>query len=132
MPRPILEAAPLAAVSAREAAIDALARALWSLGRTRSLRAVEAMAAAVANRAAARPPADLATIARDPALFPAAAPEHPDHAALRAVGPADPVFALCRRVARRTLAGVTDDRTGGATFFEPGDGPDGLLFVRED
>lgn len=103
----------------------------------RPVRAIEALAALVVNRAqlamagaaererfapGARPglafPALLARALRAPFLFACWMPRHPRRAALlEAAGREDPALAICRRVAARAVAGALPDPTGGATHW---------------
>lgn len=101
---------------------DTLARTIWAEARDRSLRALEAMAAVVLNRARrGRLPggealgAGVAAVCLQPGAFVLGTPDHPDRAASLAVTAADPVFAVCLRIARVALAGALDDPTHGAT-----------------
>lgn len=109
-----------------EEVIDTLARTVWAEARDRSLRALEGVAAAVLNRARRSESgadgmaggglgAAVAAVCLEPGQFALATPDHPDHAAALAVTAADPVFALCLRIARVALAGVLDDPTDGST-----------------
>ncbi len=108
---------------AREAATETLALTLWGEAAGRPVRAIEALAALVMNRAqrAAQPggPAHwgrgVAGVCRAPFQFPCWNRNHPRHAALREVPPGDTALAICRRVAARAIAGSLRDPTGGAT-----------------
>jgi len=130
---------------------ETLSRTLYAEAGTRPLRAIEALAALVLNRARAalpRPPRRpgaapfapggharlpdpgpwaVAEACRDPFLFPSYNPRHPAHARLTAPPPGEPAgdaaLAMCRRVAARALAGALADPTGGATHWH---GPDRL------
>jgi hypothetical protein len=124
-------------------ATETLALTLWAEAGDRPVRAVEALAALVANRArpaAADPaarlrfapgapptrPGDagvwpllLGHVCRAPFLFDCWNPRHARHPALAAgAAPAgDPALAVCRRVAARAAAGTLPDPTGGATHW---------------
>jgi len=124
-------------------ATDTLARILYAEAASRPVRAIEALAALAVNRARAAMPrparvpgaapfapggharlpepgaAEMATVCRDPFLFPSRNPRHPSHALLGAPPPGDPALAICRRVAGRALAGTLGDPTGGATHWHP-------------
>ncbi len=133
LPRP-------AAAAARAA--ETLALTLWAEAAERPVRAIEALAALVANRArlaattaggAARPrpaapggsgpatagascPLLLGRACRAPFLFACWNPRHPRHAAALGGAPqGDPARAACRRIARRAFAGILPDPTNGAT-----------------
>lgn len=127
---------PSSAATARAA--ETLALTLWAEAAERPVRAIEALAALVANRArlaatageAARLrfapgggaaavawPALLGRACRAPFLFACWNPRHPRHAALGQAPEGDPALAVCRRIARRAAAGSLPDPTGGATHW---------------
>lgn len=133
------EPGPLAAVAARapqgnrvDDAVDTLARTLWGEARGESVRAMEAVAALVMNRVRrARERGgwwwggDVVSVCRKPDQFACWAVGAPEQAGLQAVTPADPVFAVCQRIARRAVAGLLADPTGGATHLhKAGETPD--------
>jgi N-acetylmuramoyl-L-alanine amidase len=109
----------------QDGGVEILALILWGEAAGRPVRAIEAMAALVMNRArqAAVPggPAhwgrDVAAVCRAPFQFPCWNRNHPRHAALREVPAGDGALAICRRVAARAIAGSLPDPTGGATHF---------------
>lgn len=109
----------------RDTAVEILALTLWGEAAERPVRAIEALAALVMNRArrAAAPggPAHwgrgVAGVCRAPFQFPCWNRNHPRHAALREVPPGDATLAICRRVAARALAGTLPDPTRGATHM---------------
>ena len=116
----------MSATLASEPALDVtevLARTLWGEAAERPVRAIEAMAALILNRAraAAHPhgPAHwgsgIAGVCRAPFQFPCWNPNHPRHDSLRRIPPGDGALAVCRRVASRAASGVLPDPTGGAT-----------------
>jgi spore germination cell wall hydrolase CwlJ-like protein len=99
---------------------DTLALTLWGEAAHRPVRAIEALAALVMNRARAAVPhwgTGVAGVCRAPFQFPCWNRNHPRHARLREVPRDDPAMAVCRRVAARALAGTLPDPTGGATHF---------------
>jgi hypothetical protein len=124
-----------------EAMADTLARTLYAEAGTHPVRAIEALATLVMNRARGampRPtrqpgaapfapggharlpdpgPGEVLAACRDPFLFPAWNPRHPSHARLSSPPEADPALAMCRRIAARALAGALPDPTGGATHW---------------
>jgi len=138
---------PTPTTTAPADAAEALARTLYAEAGTRPLRAIEALAALVLNRARAslprptrRPgaapfapggharlpepgPQAVAATLRDPFLFPSHNPRHPAHARRTDPPPADAALAMCRRIAARALAGALADPTGGATHWH---GPEHL------
>lgn len=109
----------------REAAAETLALTLWGEAADRPVRAIEALAALVMNRArlATVPggPAHwgrgVAGVCRAPFQFPCWNRNHPRHAALREVPPGDGALVICRRIAARAIAGGMPDPTQGATHF---------------
>lgn len=111
-----------------DSAAEILALTLWGEAAGRPVRAIEALAALVMNRAraAVRPagPAHwgrgVAGVCRAPFQFPCWNRNHPRHAALREVARDDPALAICRRVAARALTGALPDPTRGATHFHDG------------
>lgn len=98
-----------------DAGTDALARAIWAMGRGQGVRAMEALAAVACNARTVQPGRPLADIVREGVLFPVWNPLHPDHAAMRSVDSNDPAFATALRVVRRIA--VSGDPTAGATRF---------------
>ena len=106
---------------ARDAAV--LAMTLHAEPRSRSVRALEALAAMIMNRVAAKLPHwgdNAEAVCRAPFQFPCWNPRHPSHAALRA-DPEDLRLAICRRIAARAISGVLPDPTGGATHHHGDD-----------
>ena len=109
-------------------AVDTLARTLWGEARGESVRAMEAVAAVVMNRVRrARDHGgwwwggDVAAVCRLPGQFPCWDPDAPGRLGLSSVTAADPVFAVAQRIARRAVAGLLDDPTGGATHLHRAD-----------
>lgn len=119
-------------------AAETLALTLWAEAASRPVRAMEALAALVVNRArlaaadgagrlrfapgpaaaaAGGWPALLGQACRAPFLFPCWNQRHPRHAALAEAPEGDPALAVCRRIARRAAAGGLPDPTGGATHW---------------
>ncbi len=116
MVRPLLVPVADRVPTTQDAALDALARAVWAHGRDRGIRAMEALAAMAINRRYRAPGRPLAAIVRDPALFAAWGPDDPRHAEMVGVDRSDPAFAAALRVARRAMAGA-DGIVGGADHF---------------
>ncbi len=117
MTRPTLRAEPDGPVirSDPDTGTDALARAIWAMGRHQGVRAMEALAAVAHNARAVQPGRTLAGIVRDGVLFPVWNPADPDHGAMLSVDSNNPAFAAALRVARRIA--VSGDPTAGATRF---------------
>ncbi|TWA67212.1 cell wall hydrolase [Azospirillum brasilense] len=105
-------------------AVDTLARTLWGEARGESVRAMEAVAAVVMNRVDRAHNqggcwwgGDVVAVCRLPGQFPCWDPDAPGRLGLLSVTAADPVFAAAQRIARRAVAGLLDDPTGGATHL---------------
>jgi spore germination cell wall hydrolase CwlJ-like protein len=125
-PVPSASAAPPAAATetAFEESADILARTLWGEARGESVRGIEAVAAVVLNRVAVARArggfwwgGSVADVCRKPRQFSCWNEGDPNRVKLLAVGADDPVFNTCRRIARRAVAGLLDDPTGGATHY---------------
>ena len=111
-------------IGPREAAAEILALTLWGEAADRPVRAIEALAALVMNRArrSAEPAlahwgSGVAAVCRAPFQFPCWNRNNPRHARLRDVPPGDGALAICRGVAARAIGGALPDPTGGATHF---------------
>ncbi len=125
-------------------ATEILALTLYAEAGARPVRAQEALAALVVNRARAaladeaarlrfapglrRPseplgaslwPLLLGPVCRAPFQFPCWNPRHARHAVLRRLPLGDAALAACRRIAARAAAGTLVDPTGGATHLHP-------------
>ena len=122
-------------------ATEILALTLYAEAGTRPVRAIEALAALVVNRAraaladdqarlrfapslrqaaphqAALWPLLLGAVCRAPFQFPCWNPRHARHAVLRQLPVGDAALAVCRRIAARAAAGGLADPTGGATHL---------------
>ena len=117
------------AAALREQAVDVLARTLWGEARGEPVRGIEAVAAVVVNRVrAARAPGgprwwgvDIVSVCSAPFQFSCWNKNDPNRAKLQAVTEADPVFAICRRIAARAVSGALPDPTGGATHYHARD-----------
>lgn len=117
---------------------EILAQTLWAEAATRPVRAVEALAALVVNRARAATVTDaarlrfapgsaplpatgwpllLGAVCRAPFLFGCWNPRHPGRARLGAAPAGCEALAMCRRVAARAATGTLPDPTGGATHW---------------
>lgn len=120
----VAAATPPAAGGPVDDAVDTLARTLWGEARGEPVRGIEAVAAVVVNRVrlAERQGGhwwggNIVAVCRKPYQFSCWNPGDPNRAKLMAVTAADPVFATCLRVARRAVAGLLPDPTGGATHY---------------
>jgi spore germination cell wall hydrolase CwlJ-like protein len=134
--------APAQMQAAAGQAAEILALTLYAEAGTRPVRAIEALAALVVNRArasleddqarlrfapglrwtpergqAAFWPLLLGPVCRAPFQFPCWNPCHARHAMLRHLPVGDAALAVCRRIAARAAAGTLADPTGGATHL---------------
>lgn len=98
-------------------AVDTLARTLWGEARGEPVRGIEAVAAVIVNRLRLAGAAGGAAVVRESRGLPCWDPSFPDRPGMVTVDGGDPVFATCLRVARRAVAGVLPDPTGGATRY---------------
>ena len=121
---PAPSTAPPAAGGPTEEAVDTLARTLWGEARGEPVRGIEAVAAVVVNRVRRAERrgghwwgGSIVAVCRKPYQFSCWNANDPNRAKLLAVTAADPVFATCLRVARRAVAGLLPDPTGGATHY---------------
>lgn len=104
--------------------VDTLARTIWGEARGEPVRGMEAVAAVVVNRVAVARSrgghwwgGDVIAVCRKPYQFSCWNANDPNRPRLLAVTPDDPIFRTCLRIARRAVAGVLDDPTGGATHY---------------
>jgi N-acetylmuramoyl-L-alanine amidase len=130
-------------------AAETLALTLWAEAAARPVRAIEALAALVVNRARAAAAGEAALLrfapgaaagagwplllgraCRAPFLFGCWNRRDPRHAALAAAPEGDPALAVCRRIARRAVAGNLPDPTGGATHWHDASGLPGWALGR--
>jgi N-acetylmuramoyl-L-alanine amidase len=125
-------------------ATETLALTLRAEAGELPVRAIEALAALVVNRArlaaadetarlrfspgatadataAAAWPLLLGRVCRAPFLFACWNPRDPRHATLGEAPEGDPTLAACRRIARRAASGILPDPTGGATHWHSAD-----------
>lgn len=113
-----------AAQRAREADIDTLARTLYGEARGESLRGIEAVASVVMNRVVRAKAGEsrwwgtsVQEVCRAPFQFSCWNATDPNRRLILNVAPGDRVFDMCRRIARRAVAGALDDPTKGATHY---------------
>jgi N-acetylmuramoyl-L-alanine amidase len=119
----------MSSLAARHAAAarqqEILALTLWGEAGDRPVRAIEALASLVVNRAriAAGPGGPrhwglgVAGVCRAPFQFPCWNRNNPRHAAMVELAPGDGGLAICRRIAARAMGGGLPDPTGGATHW---------------
>jgi hypothetical protein len=118
-PQPDAEATGGAGPAGPGADIELFARTLWSEAAGESLRGIEAVAAVVMNRAATLTEGAINDACRSFACW---SPDNPDLARIAdlkagAGSAAELLFTTCLRIARRAVAGLLEDLTGGATHY---------------
>lgn len=98
---------------------DILARTLYGEARGESVRGIEAVAAVVMNRVQKGGwwGNAVEAVCRKPFQFSCWNEGDPNRPKLERVDETDRVFRICIRIARRAIAGVLDDPTGGATHY---------------
>jgi N-acetylmuramoyl-L-alanine amidase len=104
--------------------VDVLARTIWGEARGQGVTGMEAVAAVVLNRvavAAARGGYwwgnDIISVCQKPYQFSCWNRSDPNYRKLLEVTEKNIHFATCIRIARRAVAGVLEDPTGGATHY---------------
>jgi N-acetylmuramoyl-L-alanine amidase len=113
-------AAAFAAGAANECAdIDLFARTLWGESAGESLRGIEALAAVVMNRAATLAGRSVGEACRS---FPCWSLDNPDRSRMLGLktgagSAGELLFTTCLRIARRAVAGLLEDPTGGAARY---------------
>lgn len=108
-----------------ELAVDVLARTIWGEARAEPQAGMEAVAAVVLNRVAITHAKgggywwgnDIISVCQKPYQFSCWNRSDPNYRKLIAVTPDNIHFATCLRIARRAVAGVLTDNTGGATHY---------------
>jgi hypothetical protein len=119
MPQPDAEGTGGAGPAGPVADIELFARTLWSEAAGESLRGVEAVAAVVMNRVATLTEGTIDDACRSFACW---SPDNPDLAQIAGLkasagSTAELLFTTCLRIARRAVAGLLEDLTGGATHY---------------
>jgi len=108
-------------VTARDQAIDTMARTLWGEARGESMVGLEAVASVIVNRACREAGFwwgdTIESVCLKPFQFSCWNVGDPNRAPMLAVTSADPDFARCLAVARRAIDGEITDRTDGATHY---------------
>lgn len=99
--------------------IELFARTLWGESAGESVRGIEAVAAVVMNRAATLAGGSIDEACRGFSCWNDSNPDRPRMLGLKAgagsVG--ELLYTTCLRIARRAVAGVLEDPTGGATLY---------------
>jgi N-acetylmuramoyl-L-alanine amidase len=108
----------------RELEIDVLARTLWGEARGEPVEGIEAVTAVILNRVKIAQAKggywwgkDIIGVCQKPYQFSCWNKSDPSYLKLLAVTDKNIHFATCLRIARRAVAGVLPDRTGGATHY---------------
>ncbi len=108
----------------RNPAVDLLARTIYGEARGEDVRGKEGVAAVVMNRVReARKRSrhwwgnTVEEVCLQPYQFSCWNAGDPNREPVLSVDPQDPVFQVCLRIARRAVAGVLKDPTGGATHY---------------
>ncbi|MFA7431531.1 MAG: cell wall hydrolase [Rhodospirillaceae bacterium] len=105
--------------------VEVLARTLYGEARGESLAGKEAVACVILNRVARAQERggaywwgrDVVGVCLKPWQFSCWNPTDPNRAKLLAVTDATRAFRACRSVAERAVAGMVEDKTGGATHY---------------
>jgi len=104
--------------------VEVLARTLYGEARGEELAGIEAVASVILNRVAfARSRGrywwgnDVKSVCLKPAQFSCWNKADPNRKKLLALSPRDPAYRLCKRIAKRAVAGDLPDQTEGATHY---------------
>lgn len=104
--------------------IDILAKTIFGEARGEPLSGQEAVASVVLNRVGISQKRghywwgnNIAEVCQKPYQFSCWNMDDPNYKILLKVNEDNPVFAACKRIARRAAAGLLEDRTGGATHY---------------
>ena len=104
--------------------IDILARTLYGEARGEELAGIEAVACVILNRVAFAKARGrywwgntMAEVCLKPGQFSCWNAKDPNRKKLLKLSPRDPAYRLCKRVARRAMAGDIADQTEGATHY---------------
>lgn len=110
--------------ASHNSAVDLLARTLYGEARGEGVRGMEAVAAVVMNRVRRSQRRGwywwgntVEEVCLQPSQFSCWNANDPNRVAILSVDPQDPLFRVCVRIARRAVAGVLKDPTGGATHY---------------
>jgi hypothetical protein len=123
MPQPAAAGAVAAGAVNGCADIDLFARTLWGESAGESVRGIEALAAVIMNRAALLPGRSVDDSCRSFACWGEDNPGRSRMLGLKApiqggaASAAELLFTTCLRIARRAVAGLLEDPTGGATLY---------------
>lgn len=104
--------------------VEVLARTLYGEARGEELAGIEAVASVILNRVAFAKRRgrywwgnDVKSVCLKPAQFSCWNEADPNRKKLLALNPRDPAYRLCKRIAKRAVAGELPDQTDGATHY---------------
>ncbi|MBO6808833.1 cell wall hydrolase [Thalassospira sp.] len=104
--------------------VEVLARTLYGEARGEELAGIEAVASVILNRVAFAKRRgrywwgnDVKSVCLKPAQFSCWNKADPNRKKLLALSPRDPAYRLCKRIAKRAVAGELPDQTDGATHY---------------
>ncbi|MBS8274846.1 cell wall hydrolase [Thalassospira tepidiphila] len=104
--------------------VEVLARTLYGEARGEELAGIEAVASVILNRVAFAKRRgrywwgnDVKSVCLKPAQFSCWNTKDPNRKKLLALSPRDPAYRLCKRIAKRAVAGELADHTEGATHY---------------
>jgi spore germination cell wall hydrolase CwlJ-like protein len=104
--------------------VEVLARTLYGEARGEELRGIEAVASVILNRVAFAKRRgrywwgnDIKSVCLKPAQFSCWNEADPNRKKLLTLSPRDPAYRLCKRIAKRAVAGELPDQTDGATHY---------------
>ncbi len=104
--------------------VEVLARTLYGEARGEELAGIEAVASVILNRVAFAKRRgrywwgnDVKSVCLKPAQFSCWNEADPNRKRLLALNPRDPAYRLCKRIAKRAVAGELPDQTDGATHY---------------
>jgi len=104
--------------------VEVLARTLYGEARGEELAGIEAVASVILNRVAFAQSRgrywwgnDITSVCLKPSQFSCWNKADPNRKKLLALSPRDPAYRLCKRIAKRAVAGDLPDQTDGATHY---------------
>jgi len=104
--------------------VEVLARTLYGEARGEELAGIEAVASIILNRVAFAQTRgrywwgnDIKSVCLKPSQFSCWNKADPNRKKLLALSPRDPAYRLCKRIAKRAVAGDLPDQTEGATHY---------------
>lgn len=104
---------------------DILAKTIWGEARGETLAGQEAIAMVILNRVKVSKEhggkywwgGNVAEVCQKPWQFSCWNTNDPNYRKLLRVNETDPTYATCKRIAKRALAGLLEDKTSGATHY---------------